>query len=153
MRLSVKKRLWGAKRRASRARTLAKPGSKLNRATNGEAGPTRGPGGAAGPRRQQPASRAQRDSHANRARLRREEEPREAELGNDGDLAQGVSEHDRAERLLRRRVLLQKQQDFRPEPASTTNGVSSACGFFSGGYRFSENEFREVNKKLKQIRS
>ena len=37
--------------------------------------------------------------------------------------------------------------------ASTKKGVSSACGFFSGGYRFSENEFREVNKKLKQIRS
>ena len=78
MRLSVKTRLLGAQRRASCARTLAKPRSKLTRATTGEAGPTRGPGSAAGPRREQPASRAQMNSHANRARLRREEEPREA---------------------------------------------------------------------------
>ena len=95
-----------------RTHATAKPGSESNRENTGEAGPTRGPGSAAGPRRQQPASRAQRDSHANRARLRRKEEPREAELGNDGDLAQGGSEHDRAERLLRRRVLLQKRQDL-----------------------------------------
>ena len=119
MRLSVKTRQWGAQRRASCARTLANPGSKLNRATTGEAGPTRGPGSAAEPRREQPASRAQKASHANRARLRREEEPREAELGNDGDLAQGGSEHDRPERLLRRRVLLQKRQDLRPEPTAS----------------------------------
>ena len=119
MRLSVKTRLLGAQRRASCARTLAKPRSKLTRATTGEAGPTRGPGSAAGPRREQPASRAQKASHANRARLRREEEPREAELGDDGDLAQGGSEHDRAERLLRRRVLLQKRQDLRPEPTAS----------------------------------
>ena len=79
MRLSFKTRREGAQRRASCARTLAKPGSKLNRATTGEAGPTKGPGSAAEPRRGQPTSRAQRASHANRARLRREEEPREAE--------------------------------------------------------------------------
>ena len=119
MRLSFKTRREGAQRRASRARTLANPSSKLNRATTGEAGPTKGPGSAAEPRRGQPASRAQRASHANRARLRREEEPREAGLGNDGDLAQGGSEHDRAERLLRRRVLLQKRQDLRPEPTAS----------------------------------
>ena len=86
----------GAQRRASCARTLAKPVSKRSRATTGEAGPTKGPGSAAGPRRKQPASRAQRDSHANRARLRREEEPRKAGLGNNGNLAQCGSKHDRA---------------------------------------------------------
>ena len=84
-----------------RTHATAKPGSDRNRATTGEAGPARGPGNAAVPRGELPASRAQRDSHANRARLRREEEPREAGLGNDGDLAQGGSEHDRAERPLR----------------------------------------------------
>ena len=124
MRLSVKTRLLEAQQRASCARTLAKPGSKLNRATIGEAGPTRGPGSAAGPRREQPASRAKRNSHANRARLRREEEPREAGLGNDGDLAQGGSEHDRAERLLRRRVLLQKRQDLRPQPTASRSKLN-----------------------------
>ena len=88
-----------------RTHATAKPGSDRNRATTGEAGPARGPGNAAVPRGELPASRAQRDSHANRARLRREEEPREAELGNDGDLAQGGSEHDRAETLLHRSKL------------------------------------------------
>ena len=67
-----------------RTHATAKPGSDRNRATTGEAGPARGPGNAAVPRGELPASRAQRDSHANRARLRREEEQREAELGNDG---------------------------------------------------------------------
>ena len=100
MRLSGKTRLVGAQRRASRARTLANPSSKLNRATTGEAGPTRGPGSAAEPQRELPASRAQRESHANRARLRLEKQSREAALGNDGDLAQGGSEHDRADSLL-----------------------------------------------------
>ena len=71
-----------------RTHANAKPNSEPIRATTGEAGPARGPGSAAVPQKEPPASRAQRDSHANRARLRREEEPREAKLGNDGDLAQ-----------------------------------------------------------------
>ena len=83
-----------------RTHATAKPGSDRNRATTGEAGPARGPGTAAVPRGELPASRAQRDSHTNRARLRREEEPREAGLGNNGDLAQCGSEHDRADSLL-----------------------------------------------------
>ena len=102
-----------------RTHATAKPGSDRTRATTGEAGPARGPGNAAVPRGELPASRAQRDSHTNRARLRREEEPREAGLGNNGDLAQCGSEHDRAERLLRRRVLLQKRQDLRPESTAS----------------------------------
>ena len=83
-----------------RTHANAKPSSEPIRATTGEAGPARGPGSAAVPQRELPASRAQRESHANRARLRREKQPREANLGNDEDLAQCGSEHDRADSLL-----------------------------------------------------
>ena len=53
------------------------------------------------------------------ARLGREEQGREAVLGYNGDIPQRASKHGRAERLLRRRVLLQERQHLRPDPASS----------------------------------
>ena len=122
MRLSFKTRLAGTRRRASDARTQAQ--SQAQSSTEPPQA-KQVPGGA---REAQPSSRGNypravpgkaRQSHADRARLRREKQPREANLGNDEDLAQCGSEHDRAERLLRRRVLLQKRQDLRPEPTAS----------------------------------
>ena len=49
------------------------------------------------------------------ARLGREEQGREAVLGDNGDIPQRASKHGRAERLLRRRVLLQERQHLCPE--------------------------------------
>ena len=49
------------------------------------------------------------------ARLGREEQGREAVLGDNRDIPQRASKHGRAERLLRRRVLLQERQHLGPE--------------------------------------
>ena len=57
----------------------------------------------------------QKRLHRIGARLGREEQGREAVLGDNGDVPQRASKHGRAERFLRRRVLLQERQHLGPE--------------------------------------
>ena len=56
------------------------------------------------------SGRRPRRLHRGGARLSRDERGREALLGDDGDVPQRASQHGRAERLLRRRVLFQERQ-------------------------------------------
>ena len=63
----------------------------------------------------------QKRLHRIGARLGREEQGREAVLGDNGDVPQRASKHGRAERLLRRRVLLQERQHLGPEAPPFSN--------------------------------
>ena len=102
MRLSFKTRLAETQRRASDARTKAQSQARSSpeppQAKLGPEGPrerSRAPEGAA--HEQCPGKAGQ--LHAARARLRREKQSRKTALGNNGDLAQGAGEHNRAVRL------------------------------------------------------
>ena len=70
---------------------------------------------AVAPNGRQEGDGRRRRLHRSGPRLGREEQSREAVLGDDGDVPQRASKHGRAERLLRRRVLLQERQHLCPE--------------------------------------
>ena len=69
----------------------------------------------------------QRRLHRSGARLGREEQGREAVLGDDDDVPQRASQHGRAERLLRRRVLLSLSSIFGLKIAKNVANFVNSC--------------------------